>query len=123
MKTDLTIGEALKLAHKICRDEDKAQEAIGFAWDRLSRGKCDTAEYPVRAALFGGIREAMRGRTLIGRRCKHERWESTPRYRLDSILPLSSDDYASRANLVCAQEYRMELGTDDASVIDALYAA
>ncbi len=130
-KRDLDFADALRLAHKVCRDEDIAQEAVLHAWARLTRGKTAGKEYPVRYALWCGIRDAKAGRKLRDRadgkagRIAHasDAANCRPITTPSGLLPLSQDDYTGRRGLVCAQEYRMALATDDASVIDALFAA
>lgn len=119
------------------------QEVAIRTWQRLQAHlrlpKEKRKERPVSYALWGAIRDVLRGERFIGGRIAHEKWERKPRAIFNAEqstefvdrehvsrhqrLPLCQDDFADHPTLVNAQEYRLEMATDDADVIDAQYAA
>ena len=94
--------------------DDAVGDAILFAWKDIAN---NGTEIPL--ALWRAVRRVRRGQSPLWEPANRERWEQDckPGY----AHPLSAEDYAGRPGLICAQEYREALATDDTDVIDQFY--
>ena len=93
--------------------DDAVGDAILFAWKDITQNGTD-----IPLALWRAVRRVRRGQSPLWEPANRERWEQDckPGY----AYPLSAEDFAGRPGLICAQEYREALATDDAKLIDQL---